>query len=282
VSADRLAQIKARAEAATPGPWEVVDGFTTDPLVMVDGAVVRVDVTSGEASVQDWRDGAFIASARTDVPWLVEQVERLERWKVEAIEVMTSLPELGTALGLPLGVQITGPAALAAVARLTAERDAFRKREECLSNEVEWWKERFPCDGMCSDAPEEDCSRHGRSPADLWRIISEVAAERDALAQIKRHIDEVRNGTGWTVQIYGVLLQQCDQYGKTIDTRRADKAEAERDALVTTVGRVQALVDSNPDHADTCGSVLTPGADYPCSCWQTDLRAALATTGEGQ
>ena len=68
----------------------------------------------------------------------------------------------------------------------------------------------------------------------------------------------------------------------TIDTRRADKAEAERDALRETVGRVQALVDSNPDHADTCGSVLTPGADYPCSCWQTDLRAALATTGEGQ
>ncbi len=42
------------------------------------------------------------------------------------------------------------------------------------------------------------------------------------------------------------------------------------------------LLDSNPDHADTCGSVLTPGADYPCSCWQADLRAALATTGEGQ
>lgn len=113
-------------------------------------------------------------------------------------------------------------------------------------------------------------------------IIGKHSAERDALAQIKCHIDEVRNGTGWTVQIDGVLLQQCDQYGKTIDTRRADKAEAERDALRETVGRVQALVDSNPDHADTCGSVLTPGADYPCSCWQTDLRAALATTGEGQ
>ena len=41
------------------------------------------------------------------------------------------------------------------------------------------------------------------------------------------------------------------------------------------------LLDSNPDHADTCGSVLTPGADYPCSCWQADLRAALAATGEG-
>jgi hypothetical protein len=88
------------------------------------------------------------------------------------------LRELGKALGLGLGVQITGPAALAEVERLTAERDA--------------------------------------------------------LAQIKRHIDEVRNGTGWTVQIYGVLLQQCDQYGKTI-TRRAERAEAERDALAAQV-----------------------------------------------
>ena len=138
MSADRLAEIKARAEAATP----------------------------------------------EDVPWLVEQVERAEA-------------------------------------------------------EVEWWKERFPCDGLCSDAPEEDCSRHGRSPADLWRIISEVAAERDALAQ-------------------------------------------EAEVLRAKVAAVEALVDSNPDHADTCGSVLTPGAGYPCSCWQADLRAALATTGEGQ
>jgi hypothetical protein len=64
--------------------------------------------------------------------------------------------------------------------------------------------------------------------------VERLTAERDALAQIKRHIDEVRNGTGWTVQIYGVLLQQCDQYGKTIDTRRAERAEAERDALAAT------------------------------------------------
>ena len=122
MSADRLAEIKARAEDATP----------------------------------------------EDVPWLVDQVESLERWKFEAIEVMSGLRELGKALGLGLGVQITGPAALAEVARLTAER--------------EWFKDRFPCDGVCVDAPEEACSRHGRNPADLWRIIGEVAAERNALA----------------------------------------------------------------------------------------------------
>ena len=71
--------------------------------------------------------------------------------------------------------------------------------------------------------------------------VERLTAERDALAQIKRHIDEVRDGTGWTVQIYGVLLQQCDQYGKTIDTRRAEQAESERDALAAQVARVEAL-----------------------------------------
>jgi small-conductance mechanosensitive channel len=73
--------------------------------------------------------------------------------------------------------------------------------------------------------------------------VARLTAERDALAQIKRHIDEVRNGTGWTVQIYGVLLQQCDQYGKTIDTRRAERAEAERDALAAQVARVEEVLD---------------------------------------
>lgn len=120
-------------------------------------------------------DAEFIEASREDVPWLVEQVESLERWKFEALEVMSGLRELGKALGLGLGVQITGPAALAEVERLTAERDA--------------------------------------------------------LAQIKRHIDEVRDGTGWTVSIWGVLLQQCDEYGKTVDGRRAQELEAENAAL---------------------------------------------------
>lgn len=33
-------------------------------------------------------------------------------------------------------------------------------------------------------------------------------------------------------------------------------------------------------HADTCGSVLSPGSDYPCSCWKADLRALLSGTGQ--
>ena len=58
----------------------------------------------------------------------------------------------------------------------------------------------------------------------------------------------------------------------------SESAEAE---VGTLRAKAAAVVDEYP-HADTCGSVLTPGAGYPCSCWQADLRAALATTGEGQ
>ena len=165
----RLAEIKARADAATEGPW-VRDMHSPD-MSGRSGWYIRGPRKLGLRSmVLNSRmlsgDAEFVEAAREDVPWLVEQVEGLERWKFEALEVMSGLRELGKALGLGLGVQITGPAALAEVARLTAER--------------EWFKDRFPCDGVCVDAPEEACSRHGRNPADLWRIIGEVAAERNA------------------------------------------------------------------------------------------------------
>ena len=104
--------------------------------------------------------------------------------------------------------------ALAEVARLTTER--------------EWSEDRFPCDGGCVDAPEETCSRHGRSPADLWRIIGEVAAERDtAIERLERVIDQWRK-TGRAV---------------ISEMNRADKAEAERDALAAQVTRVESLAE---------------------------------------
>ena len=115
---DRLADIKAREQAAFGGPWEALDADENGMhAVAVDGTVL--------VEVGDFCDAEFIAHAREDVPWLVDQVESLERWKFEAIEVMSGLRELGKALGLRPGVQITGPAALAEVARLTAERDAL-------------------------------------------------------------------------------------------------------------------------------------------------------------
>ena len=55
------------------------------------------------------------------------EVERLRRWKAEALPVLDGLQELGKALGLPLGSRITGREALAAVERLTRERDDDRR-----------------------------------------------------------------------------------------------------------------------------------------------------------
>ena len=141
MSADRLAEIKARAEAATLGPW-VRDMHSPD-MGGRSGWHIRGPRQLGPRSVvlnsrMLSADAEFIEGSREDVPWLVEQVERLDRWKFEACGGMSGPRELGKALGLPLGVQITGPAALAEVERLTAERDALAAqvaRVEALADE---------------------------------------------------------------------------------------------------------------------------------------------------
>lgn len=84
-----LAAIKARVEAATPGPWEAQDdGEIFAPEQ--DGwwpSVVRADMSTAASA----EDAAFIASAREDVPALVAEVERL---RGEVAELKTSLVEL--------------------------------------------------------------------------------------------------------------------------------------------------------------------------------------------
>lgn len=63
--------------------------------------------------------------------------DELRRWKAEALPVLSGLQELGKALGLPLGSRITGTEALAAVERLTRERDEARAEVERLRAGIE-------------------------------------------------------------------------------------------------------------------------------------------------
>ena len=147
----RLDEIKARADAATDGPW-VRDMHSPD-MSGRSGWYIRGPRRLGLRSmVLNSRmlsgDAEFINHAREDVPWLVDQVESLERWKVEALEVMSGLRELGKALGLRLGVQITGPAALAEVARLTAERDALAAQVAEGIHLTEVWASDLATDAM--------------------------------------------------------------------------------------------------------------------------------------
>ena len=140
-----------------------------------------------------------------------------------------------------------------------------------------------PRTGQSGNWDRERADRLQKDVERMQKDIERLTTERDALAQIKRHIDEVRNGTGWTVQIYGVLLQQCDQYGKTIDTRRAEWAEAERDALAAQVARVESLAGQwerlavtaiNPDSREwlqACAATLRE-----CLAGWPKMHAALA------
>ena len=215
----RLDKIKARADAATKGPWLQDGPWWTDDggpeptalpcVVDVDRALVVFPPDATDVGMKRPEDRAanmaFIAAAREDVPWLIErigeligaicwdttclncsslldsnydqymraeiaeaeverltdlcdefrkreesqdcirerltaEVESLERWKFEACEVMSGLRELGKALGLGLGVQITGPAALAEVARLTAERDALAAQVARVEEVLDHWR----------------------------------------------------------------------------------------------------------------------------------------------
>ncbi len=67
-----LAAIKARVEAATPGPWLQSDRSIYDVLVR------PVASTDRREDVEAHADGSFIAESRTDVPYLLALVERYE------------------------------------------------------------------------------------------------------------------------------------------------------------------------------------------------------------
>ena len=174
----RLDEIKARADAATDGPW-VRDMHSPD-MSGRSGWYIRGPRRLGLRSmVLNSRmlsgDAEFINHAREDVPWLVDQVESLERWKVEALEVMSGLRELGKALGLRLGVQITGPAALAEVERLTAERDALAAKVARVEALAEEWDGDDSCDNRtCVPHRSADALRAALADRETVLLTEEV------------------------------------------------------------------------------------------------------------
>lgn len=74
---ERLADIEARCQAATPGPWQTDSDscclYGTDEPGML-GTWLMTSLGGPDGTPQD---GAFIAAARADVPDLVAEVRRL-------------------------------------------------------------------------------------------------------------------------------------------------------------------------------------------------------------
>ena len=87
---DRLDEIQSRADKATDGPWVVQEEewavISSSSDSVLHAFAVEKDCTEcGEPQVEAdvevvlvIEDAEFIAHARTDVPWLIEQVRKLD------------------------------------------------------------------------------------------------------------------------------------------------------------------------------------------------------------
>lgn len=93
---DRLSEIRARLEKATPGPWYWKDDRDSSYLSDEKGMTILDDGSAcGEYNQTidpKGPDADFIANARTDLEWAVQEIERLN--KVIAKE-LTENDELG-------------------------------------------------------------------------------------------------------------------------------------------------------------------------------------------
>lgn len=66
----QLKRIKARAAAATPGPWHF---SKSENHVLIDHSGYRFGTSD------DGENGEFIAHARTDIPALIAHINELQR-----------------------------------------------------------------------------------------------------------------------------------------------------------------------------------------------------------
>ena len=109
----KLEEIKARAEAATEGPWrycganEERGGCDCGLVWGPDGNATVAETNTGyEGGGWDWKwepeaviaNGKFIAHARTDIPALIAEVERLRvenkvADEVVELEALNELPK---------------------------------------------------------------------------------------------------------------------------------------------------------------------------------------------
>lgn len=93
----RLAEIEARCKAASPGPWEWSgrkqedDGWIWHPQ---GSMLADTMVTLADTYEDDHKDLDFIAHARADIPWLLDQVRAAHAAGMqEAAEIANRMAE---------------------------------------------------------------------------------------------------------------------------------------------------------------------------------------------
>lgn len=109
------------------------------------------------------------------------------------------------------------------------------------------------------------------------RLAAEVERLRQCCALDHEHIEVAERERDRLAAEAGDLRTSTDHYASAASILRQERDAARAEVALRTVERDGAMakverVLAEHDHADTCGSILSPGAGYPCSCW----RAALA------
>jgi hypothetical protein len=115
----------------------------------------------------------------------------------------------------------------------------------------------------CQQVPSCGQIHRGVSSA-MARAVMAVADEEQAELRAEVERMRVRDAD------LEAALKQANLWSWELNDR-AESAESRLDALVADL---RGLADV-ADHADTCDVELSPGAGYPCSCWQADLRSRL-------
>jgi hypothetical protein len=147
---ERLAEIEARAEAATAEPW-TASGYDVYETRSAHGDVVAEAGLSGT-------DAEFIAHARVDVPDLVVEVRRLRGW-LDELELAAGMGSLADVAAHQRSLGVEGDHET----RLRAKRVA--KLKSTVMEEHEWrrqvlheWQER-------AERSEEDRDRRAAADA---------------------------------------------------------------------------------------------------------------------
>lgn len=171
-----IEHLRAVGRAATEGPWLAQRATTAagDQIVTVFTAE---DESIYEDQFANLSDAEFIATARNEWDGLLDEVERLRRWKAEAISLFDGLQDLGRALGLPLGTLITGPDAVEAAVGLSGEVARLRAkvaRVEALASE--WEGDSLGTDRLCAAdlraALADESAQDGLSRAGTTSVAS--------------------------------------------------------------------------------------------------------------
>ena len=80
----RVDEIRARAEAATRGPWSAIEGPGEHWYVCDEGeSIASISANDGSNEDQRQPDAEFIAHAREDIPWLLAELDKARAEKAD-------------------------------------------------------------------------------------------------------------------------------------------------------------------------------------------------------